>query len=624
MSRYILQAMNKQAKTQPFMENNWDFAGWGKASRISDIESEIIPPVNRKQHKKLGAWTSTAICGNDITSSVLYVSALCASQAGVLAPLVLILVSLVLFLYRKVYAEVGSALPLNGGTYTVLLNTTNKKMAASAACLTLLSYIATAVISANEAMHYAHNIFHGLNIITATIIVLGFFAFLNVIGISESAVVALIIFVIHMVTLTILSLACGYYVFQNPTLLHLNFALPSQHSVLHALFFGFAAAMLGISGFESSANFIEEQKAGVFPKTLRNMWICVAIFNPLVSFLSLGMLPLETIQNVPPDLLSTMGATSLGELFGLVVSFDAVLVLSGAVLTSYVGVTGLVQRMSLDRALPQFLLAQNKWRNTNHWIIVGFFLLCTSILLITHGDIKTLAGVYTLSFLAVMALFAIGNMLLKHKRARLPRTTRVSWPTVTIALLAVLIGFAGNVLMDPLNVEIFLAYFLLSLTVVSIMFFRIQILKIILFISKAAVEKIQASNLWIHDGVVNQIEKISSMGVLYFTKGDNIVNLNKAALYVLENEQTHNLKVVHVYQDDKDIPPELSEHLQALDQIYPQLKIDFIVIKGEFDQSLIQRVSKRLNIPQNMMFIGTPGDAFPHRIESLGGVRVIL
>ena len=40
-----------------------------------------------------------------------------------------------LYLFRKVYAEVGSALPLNGGTYTVLLNTTNKRVAAGAAVL---------------------------------------------------------------------------------------------------------------------------------------------------------------------------------------------------------------------------------------------------------------------------------------------------------------------------------------------------------------------------------------------------------------------------------------------------------------------------------------------------------
>ncbi len=56
--------------------------------------------------------------------------------------------------------------------------------------------------------------------------------------------------------------------------------------------------MLGISGFESSANFIEEQKDGVFPKTLRNMWIAVAIFNPLISLLSLGVLPIGEIEKV--------------------------------------------------------------------------------------------------------------------------------------------------------------------------------------------------------------------------------------------------------------------------------------------------------------------------------------
>jgi hypothetical protein len=35
-------------------------------------------------------------------------------------------------------------------------------------------------------------------------------------------------------------------------------------------------------------------------------------------------------------------------------------------------------------------------------------------------------------------------------------------------------------------------------------------------------------------------------------------------------------------------------------------------------------LSERLAVPKNYMFIGTPGDEFPHRIEDLGGVRLIL
>jgi amino acid transporter len=555
---------------------------------------------------------------------VLYVSALCAAQAGALAPLVLLIVAGVLYLYRKVYAEVGSALPLNGGTYTVLLNTTNKRVAAGAACLTLLSYIATAVISAHEAMHYAHNLWTGLDVFAATIVVLALFALLGIIGISESAAVALAIFVFHIATLVVLTVACGVVVVRDPSLLLANWRVPTPDSLPHALFFGFAAAMLGISGFESSANFIEEQKEGVFPKTLRNMWIAVAIFNPAISLLSLGLLPLAQIQEVPPDLLARMGDVAVGRPLALLVSADAVAVLSGAVLTSFVGVTGLVRRMALDRCLPQFLLQENRWRGTNHWILLGFFALCVSILMITAGRISALAGVYTLAFLSVMALFAVGNMLLKVRRAKLPRTDRATWPTVSAALVAVMLGLAGNILLDPINLEIFEAYFLATIALVAVMFLRLEILRGALFVSKSLVESLSAASGRIHDAILREMDRVNRRTMVYFTKGDSMVTLNQAALYVLDNEQTSRLKVVHVYGEGEEIPADLAEHLRVIDHLYPPLRIDFVAVKGTFGPEIVEALSHRLGVPKNYMFIGTPGDRFPHRIEDLGGVRVVL
>ncbi len=605
---------------------SWEFAGWGRATKISDLGSGPLEVVHLDQPHKhtLGVWHSTAICGNDITSSVLYVSALCAAHAGALAPIVLLVVSAVLYLYRKVYAEVGSALPLNGGSYTLLLNTTNKKLAAAAACLTLLSYIATAVISAYEAMHYAHNLIPGLSVSWATVGLLSLFAILSLIGLAESAVVALAIFIAHMGTLTVLALAAGFRVVTNPALLAANWQLPAASGLGKTLLFGFAAAMLGISGFESSANFIEEQKQGVFPKTLKNMWLAVTVFNPLLCFLSLGLLPLSEIRQVPPDLLARMGGLSLGNGLRLAISADAVLVLSGAVLTSYVGVIGLVRRMSLDRCLPQFLLAENPWRKTNHWIILSFLALCASILWMTEGKIETLAGVYTLSFLSVMALFAIGNLLLKRKRARLPRSERAGWTTVTAALFAVLIGLLGNILLDLRNVEVFAVYFLLTAAAVALMFLRIEILKLVLFLSRAVINQILAWNEWIRSSISRKINEIGARGVVYFTKGDDAVLLNRVALYVLQNEQTTRLTVVHAYRREEDIPPHLAEGLATIDRLYPQLRIDFLAVQGVFGPELIERLSRLLNVPKNYMFIASPGDRFPHRIEDLGGVRVII
>jgi len=84
------------------------------------------------------------------------------------------------------------------------------------------------------------------------------------------------------------------------------------------------------------------------------------------------------------------------------------------------------------------------------------------------------------------------------------------------------------------------------------------------------------------------------------------------------------LRVVHVYEREEDIPQELAQHLSTIGHMYPSLKIDFVAVQGVFSPELIDGLSKRLGVPKNYMFIGTPGDRFPHEIETLGGVRLIL
>jgi amino acid transporter len=607
---------------------NWDFAGWGKANRINDLGSgpiarrELGVPVERTH--RLGVWQATAICGNDITSSCLYVSALTIVAAGAFAPLALAMVAAVLFLFRRIYGEVGSALPMNGGTYTVLLNTTNKKLAAGAAVLTLLSYVATAVISAGEAIHYVHALVPVMPVQLATLGLLGLFAILNLVGITESATVAVGIFILHMATLTVLSIGGLVTVLQDPAILVANFQfpMPTGENLLHTLFIGFAAGMLGISGFESSANFIEEQAPGVFRKTLRNMWLAVALFNPLICVLALGLVPRGDVPAFDTSLLAEMGNRSLGSWFQLTVGIDAALVLSGAVLTSFVGVTGLARRMSLDRCLPQFFLQENRWRRTNHWIILGFFAVCSGILLATRGNIGLLAGVYTLSFLGVMILFAIGNILLKRRRSKLPREERASWPGVIVGLLAVVVGLIGNLTVD--NLRIFGLFLAGMGGFVAVMFLRVQLLRLALFVFGSVVERLRALNDRLHQGIHKKIGEINSRGAVYFTRGDDIADLNRAALYVLQNEQTDNLLVVHAFEREEDIPADLSTQLTTIDHMYPQLRVDFLAVKGTFGPDLIERLSQRLKVPKNYMFIGTPGDRFPHKLPALGGVRLII
>ena len=104
------------------------------------------------------------------------------------------------------------------------------------------------------------------------------------------------IFVFNLVTLFLVIFLSGVKAFGDLSVFWTNMATPTNYNFWPAIFFGFSAGLLGISGFESSANFIEEQKEGVFPKTLRNMWLAVTIINPLVALAALAVLPIPEIE----------------------------------------------------------------------------------------------------------------------------------------------------------------------------------------------------------------------------------------------------------------------------------------------------------------------------------------
>ena len=72
------------------------------------------------------------------------------------------MVTIMLFFFRRVYSEVVTAIPVNGGTYNVMLNTTSKKLASFVACLSILAYVATAIISAYDAAVYLSLLWEGV------------------------------------------------------------------------------------------------------------------------------------------------------------------------------------------------------------------------------------------------------------------------------------------------------------------------------------------------------------------------------------------------------------------------------------------------------------------------------
>jgi amino acid transporter len=577
------------------------------------------------EEEKLGQWYATAISGNDILSSCLYTVGLTAAVAGVYSPIAILIVVVMLYFFRAVYVEVCTALPLNGGAYNALLNTTSKANASIAACLTILSYIATGVVSGGDACQYLQTVWEELPVKWATIALLALFALLTVMGITDSARVAFAIFSVHCGVLLALVVASvihvgkhGFHVF------HDNLHADLQPPFLKAVAYGFSAAALGITGFETSANFIEEQKEGVFPKTLRNMWALVFFFNPVLSFLALCTVKMARVlegdnRNV---LLSIMAEKVGGHPFKVVLGVDGFLVLAGSVLTAYVGVVGLVRRLAGDRCLPAFLMQRNQWRGTNHWIIFGFFLICSSLYLMVNGNLTDLGGVYSIAFLSVMSLFALANMTLKYKRGSIPRALHASWLGVGVAFMLVATAWSLTVALHPDYLRVFLIYFVGVAVIFMITYYRIQFLRILRSMLREIAAKVRCCESCLLR-VTSFIHEIQSPAVVFYAKTPRIDIINKAVLYVRANEHSHHIYVVHVCPPDQEPPEAFRRNVEIVDSLYPKIRIDAVLMRGHFGPDAVRTVEAKLNVLPNMQFIKCPSENFLHKIASLGGVRVI-
>lgn len=105
----------------------------------------------------------------------------------------------------------------------------------------------------------------------------------------------------------------------------------------------------------------------------------------------------------------------------------------------------------------------------------------------------------------------------------------------------------------------------------------------------------------------------------FFTKDDNVVNLNKVMAYVVANEFTNRLKIVTLLN-----PADLLSDIGVLSQAYEQISVDVVVMTAHLGPELVNDLSKQWNIPKNFLFIGSTGDWAPYHISELGGVRLII
>ena len=177
---------------------------------------------------------------------------------------------------------------------------------------------------------------------------------------------------------------------------------------------------------------------------------------------------------------------------------------------------------------------------------------------------------------------------------------------------------------DPAHLKVFLQYFIPTVAIMMIMLGRIRLLKGCLFgvrVVSVSLHKIMGG---VADAIREKIHQINAQQLVFFTRGDNVANLNNVMLYVRRNEHTNRIKVVTIANDHKEVPAQLKKDLAFLDEAYPEIDIEFLIVEGTFGPKLIRKLAREWDIPINLMFIGSPSGQLRYDLAELGGVRLII
>jgi len=245
----------------------------------------------------------------------------------------------------------------------------------------------------------------------------------------------------------------------------------------------------------------------------------------------------------------------------------------------------------------------------------------------TKGEISKLAAIYSLAFLTVMALFAFCGVYMKFKRPTLPRPINTHTSRFILGFVLVSIAFSAVVKLEPEMLVYFGIYYGGTVFCVMIAFMRIPIFVWFLTFVNTSTSAQAVLSLCVrdepHEWIMEQIANLWGLSVVYFTKSSNLCQLNKALQYIEENEEARHVRIIHCH-GDSPVPYHLMESCHVLDCLYPKLRIDCIIVPGEFGPPIIPYIVEELEVLPSCMFINCPRASFHYAIQELGGVRVIL
>ena len=457
-----------------------------------------------KAKSELNWLIAAGVVGADIGTSVFYGTGILFPIVGYFAPLFVLTACLAMWIFKRTYEEGLAMSPYNGGAYSMILRSVGKQSAVFAGALTFVSYLATAAVSSLSGGFYLSSLFEG-GLEQSTVVLISFipvvlFGLLNIKGIKEPAKIVTGVSIAHFGLLVLISIwGLGYILFHFSEIDFSKFGDFSSYPEAltgATLAYGFAAAFLGITGFESAAQIVETLEHPTL-LTVRKLYkiviIAVSVTAPVISIMCLTILTPEEVEGNMKYLLSGLANKIGGKFLLTIIVVDATLTLFAATNTAFIGFIGLATTMAKNGNLPQICL-----KKVTHIIpqlegypIINFSLMAIvmSMSALVAGELEIAAKVYEVAFLGVMISFALGVILMRNKGFRKSTPTQyLSKSVIKLKneikipipplLTCVILSFAVLLLVINANFEVlFMLTFLTGITLILMAFYRWGVLE---------------------------------------------------------------------------------------------------------------------------------------------------
>src|SRR5437762_5247669 len=399
-------------------------------------------------------WRAAAVVLNDMGSSAFYAGAIAEHFVGKTAPWFVLAIMLLSYAVRALYIE-STSMFVRGGVYRVVRRAMGGTLAKFSVSALMFDYILTGPISGVSAGLYLMGLLNGLlqhahlhwhipqnfGAAVFAVMVTMYFWWKNTQGIHESSQKSLQFMSVTTVMVVILIIWC------TVTVLHGPFQLPPSpfkygiifdheslgwlhslkdswisHLTMFIMFVGFGHSVLAMSGEETLAQVnreIAHPKLRNLKKAAVVIGIYALLFTALTSFFAVMIIP----DNVRPqyfgNLISGIALHLWGPpwaklIFQGFVVIVGVLILSGAQNTSIVGANGVLNRVAEDGVLTDAFQKPHPRFGTSYRIInlvVGMQLFT---IILTRGNVFTLAGLYAFGVVWSFAMMALAVLVLRY------------------------------------------------------------------------------------------------------------------------------------------------------------------------------------------------------------------